>query len=144
MHTLKSGVPVGVLIPIVGSNPLFASILLLITGEEVFSPEIIILTLFIIVGVILVTYEKSASENAGLGQVINMKALAAGLTAALLMGLMIYIEIVILKHDAIEGFSYSTVKIFGLGLIGSIPLLLTGSKSKLKDSFSNSNISYSL
>jgi drug/metabolite transporter (DMT)-like permease len=85
----------------------------------------------------MVTYEQPDDDSTSLNRVFDLQALVAGLTIAFLWGLMIYIEIIILKREDIIGLSYSAMKIFSLGLIGTLIIFLTGtSTAELKVSLS--------
>jgi len=137
MSTLKSK-PVGLVIPVAATNPLFTSLLLLITGEETVSFEILMLTFFIILGILLVTYEQPNTEEK-LNQIFDLHALVAGLIIAILWGLMIFVEISILKHENIIGISYSAMKIFSLSLVVSLALIFSRNLGNLKTSFADNN-----
>ncbi|MHA2203114.1 MAG: EamA family transporter [Candidatus Hodarchaeales archaeon] len=141
MFTLKSK-PVGLVIPVAATNPLFTTLLLLITGEETVSLEILLLTFFIILGILLVTYEQPNADK-NLNQIFDLHAIAAGLIIAILWGLMIFIEISILKHENIIGISYSAMKIFSLSLIVSLALIFSRNLGNLQSSFADTrSVSY--
>jgi drug/metabolite transporter (DMT)-like permease len=135
MFTLKSK-PVGLVVSIAATNPLFTFLLLVITGEVTVTLEILVLTCFIILGILLVTYEQPINEGKE-NQSFDLFVLVAGLLIAILWGLMIFIEISILKHENIVGISYSAVKIFSIGFIVSLALILSRNLGNLKASFAD-------
>lgn len=108
--------PVGIIAPLVGVNPIFTTVLLLLTGTAVVTPLIIGLTLLIVVGVFLVTMERTGDQKL----TVDREAIGFGLVIALLMGVMLFLEIVVLGYEGVDGFSFSVVKIACLGGIGLV------------------------
>ncbi len=135
MATLKSK-PVGLIVPIAATNPLFTFLLLLITGEETISLEILLITFSIILGILIVTYEQP-NTNGKVNKIFDLQALVAGLVIAVLWGLMIFVEITILKNNQINGISYTAMKIFSLSLVVSLALIFTKNLGNLKASFAD-------
>ena len=135
MSTLKSK-PVGLVVSIAATNPLFTFLLLFISGEETISLETLFLTFFIILGLLLVTFEQSSTDRYS-NQIFDLHALVAGLIIAILWGLMIFVEITILKDENIIGISYSTMKIVSLSLVVTLALIVSKNLGELKTTFAN-------
>jgi drug/metabolite transporter (DMT)-like permease len=127
MYILKTK-PVGVITPIIATNPFFATMLLLLFGEEGITMKIIILTLTIILGVFFVTYQKPNNNRAN-GKIIDRDALVFGLLISFTWGIMLFLDIQILKDDKIDGFAFSGVKIIIVGLFSTILVIITTLKN---------------
>ncbi|OLS24033.1 MAG: hypothetical protein HeimC2_24240 [Candidatus Heimdallarchaeota archaeon LC_2] len=119
LHILSKK-PVGVITPIIAINPVFTTLLLLVTDEAVVTSKIIALTIVIVFGVFLVTFK---SNNGGLSlKSFDIEALRYGIAIAIIWGVMNYLDILVLSNDKVEGISYSAIK-FTIVSIMSLSIL---------------------
>jgi drug/metabolite transporter (DMT)-like permease len=123
MHILKKK-SVGIITPIIAINPFFTTFLLLVSGEATITAKIIFLSIAIILGVFMVTYNRS-SDEASDSSFIDIEALFYGLLIAVIWGIMVFLDILILKEDNVDGLTFSAVKIMIVGIIGFILLIFT-------------------
>jgi len=131
MHILKKK-SIGIITPIIAINPIFTTGLLLVFGEETITGKTVIITISIIIGVFLVTYNKSnnkLSENS----LIDFEALFYGLLIAFVWGIMMFFDILILNEDDIDGITFSTVKIMMVTIFSLILLTIFGMKNSFQD-----------
>lgn len=131
MHILKKK-PVGIITPIIAINPIFTTILLLTTGEESISSKTIIITAVIIIGVFLVTFNRSNSDQSD-NSLIDGEALFYGLLIAIVWGIMMFFDILILREDNVDGITFSTVKIIIVSIFSIILLIIFGMKNSFED-----------
>lgn len=123
MHILKKK-PIGMITPIIAINPVFTILLLWASGEETITFKIGLLSLLIIIGVFLVTY--NGSEKMELNQpIVDFEALIYGLLISIVWGSMLFFDILILKDDDVDGFTFSGVKIIILYIISIVLLIIS-------------------
>lgn len=135
MHILKKK-PVGIITPIIAINPIFTTVLLLTTGEEAITIKTGIITVAIIIGVFLVTFNRSNEDQFG-NSLIDVEALFYGLSIALVWGIMMFFDILILREDDVNGVTFSAVKIIIVAVFSIILLIVFG----IKNSFDDINLS---
>lgn len=136
MHILKEK-PVGLITPIAAINPLFATFLLIFFQYAEFSYDIIFWIILIIIGVFLVTFERS-DEMRMFKDFIDIKALLFGLAIAIIWGTKTLVSIMILESESITGLHYSTLEISILGIIMGIVFVMRNRNiKKMRGHFSN-------
>ncbi|MCE7733806.1 MAG: EamA family transporter [Candidatus Heimdallarchaeota archaeon] len=131
MHILKKK-PVGMITPIIAINPIFTTVLLLTTGEESITFKTVIITIAIIIGVFLVTFNKLNGDQSG-NSLIDVEALFYGLLIAIVWGIMMFFDILILREDDIDGITFSTVKIIIVTVFSIILLIIFGMTNSFED-----------
>lgn len=138
MEILKTK-PIGVITPLIAVNPLFTLLILLITGVVSITANIIILTSFIIIGVMLVTFDKPKMNNGTKSKMFDLKALVFGLSIALLFGTMTFIDAYILKEGSTNGISYTTSKFTFVGLYACILFILSSKRQSTSNTVNSRN-----
>jgi drug/metabolite transporter (DMT)-like permease len=123
MHILKTK-PVGVITPIIATNPFFTTILLLLAGEGGVTAKIILLTLSIVLGVFLVTYNKSNNTEFN-DKIIDTEAMMYGLGISFTWGIMLFLDIQILQEEDIDGFTFSGIKVMIVGIVSILLVMIT-------------------
>lgn len=115
MNILKEK-PVGVITPIVSTNPMITAILLIFLGISKFSASLLLWTSLIIVGIMIVTYE---TDQTSIRDFFDTKALIFGMGISMCWGLKTLVSILILQNKHVTGTMYTTMEIIILGTISS-------------------------
>ena len=121
--TILKRKPVGMIAPLIAVFPLFTTILLIITKFARFSPIILFFTSLIIVGVAMVTYERSDPESSQIS--FDLEAIGFGLIIAMFLGLTNYMDIIIiLSFTSLNGLVYTSFKFMMVLCLSSILFVL--------------------
>jgi drug/metabolite transporter (DMT)-like permease len=119
--------PVKVILPITSVYPLFASVLLIVLGQEDISIQILVGTVIIVIGVYLVTRGDGKDK-------IKKEAIIYGIFPAMAWGSsVVMVRYVLATSPGAESISLTGLRVFFIGVIGLAMFLL--SNRKLKDYF---------
>ena len=118
--------PVKVILPITSIYPLFTAILLILTGQEALTIQILLGTIVIISGVYMVTRGDNKND-------IKIEALIYGLLPAIAWGSSVLLtRYTLYNHPGAESISLTGFRVFFIGLVALIIFLLSEKNMKCR------------